>query len=73
MDGPDDELDVLIEPADGHSVEDVVQRLHEVGAADIEVLSPGFISARATREGLRSLEPIAVAHPKATKAPWRPL
>jgi hypothetical protein len=39
MNGPDDELDVLIEPADGHSVEDVVQRLHEVGAADIEVLS----------------------------------
>src|SRR5688572_5226819 len=31
MNGPDDELDVLIEPADGHSVEDVVQRLHEVG------------------------------------------
>jgi hypothetical protein len=73
MIGPDDELDVLIEPADGHTVEEVVQRLHEVGAGNVEVLSPGFISARATRDELRSLESIAVAHPKATKAPRGPL
>jgi hypothetical protein len=50
-----------------------VQRLHEVGAGNVEVLSPGFISARATRDELRSLESIAVAHPKASKAPRRPL
>ena len=72
MTGPNAELDVLVEPTAGHTVEEVVDRLREVGAANVEVLSPGFVSARATRDALRSLESIAIAHPKATKSPRRP-
>lgn len=67
-----DEIDVLVEPTAGHTTEEVAGALREVGAADVDVLAPGFVSARATRAALRSLEPIAIAHPKPTKAPRRP-
>jgi DNA-binding HxlR family transcriptional regulator len=72
MTQPDDEVDVLVEPAAGHTVEEVVRRLHEVGAADVQVLAPGFISARAISDALRPLEAMAVVHRKVTKAPPRP-
>ena len=72
MAGANDEVDVLVEPTAGHTVEEVVQRLDDVGATDVEVLAPGFVSARATNDGLRLLEPIAIVHPKVTKAPPRP-
>lgn len=72
MPGPHDELDVLIEPMPGHTVEEVVQRLHDAGATNVDVLAPGFVSARGTREVLRSLESIAISHPKAEKAPRSP-
>jgi rhodanese-related sulfurtransferase len=72
MPGPNDEIDVLVEPMAGHTVDEIVQRLREAGATNVDVLAPGFVSARGTREGLRSLESIAISHPKVEKAPRRP-
>ena len=64
---PEAEVDVLLEPLPGHAAEEVVERLHEEGASDVTVLSPGFISARVSRGTLRALEPIARSQPKVTK------
>lgn len=70
--GPDTEVAVLLEPASGHTVDEIVRRLREEGASDVTVLSTGFVSARATHDALRSLDSIATAHPKATKGLRRP-
>ena len=70
--GPDTEVDVLLEPTTGHTVDEIVRRLHEEGASNVTVLSPGFVSARATHHALRSLDSIAIAHPKPTKGLRRP-
>jgi hypothetical protein len=65
--GPDAEIDVLLEPRPGHATDEVVQRLHDEGASEVAVLSPGFISARVARGALEALESIATSHPKITK------
>ena len=64
---PEAEVDVLLEPLPGHAADEVVERLYDEGASDVAVLSPGFISARVSRGALRSLESIAISHPKVTK------
>lgn len=65
--GPEAEIDVLLEPTNGHTTADVVQRLRKEGASAVTVLSAGFISARVTGHVLESLNSVATAHPKATK------
>jgi hypothetical protein len=70
--GPEAEVDVLLEPTQGHTADEVARRLRAEGASHVEVLSPGFVSARAARETLDALGPVATAHPKATKRMHRP-
>jgi hypothetical protein len=65
--GPDARVDVLLEPLPGHATDELVERLKDEGASQVTVLSANFVSARVARAALRSLESIAIAHPKATK------
>jgi len=69
---PGVEVDVLLEPTQGHTAEEVAQRLRDEGASDVAVLSPGFVSARAARGTLEALQSVATAHPKVTKQMHRP-
>jgi hypothetical protein len=64
---PDAEVDVLLEPTPGHSADEVAELLRAEGASQVTVLSPEYVSARAARETLAALEPVATVHPKATK------
>lgn len=59
---------VTLEPIPGHSDEEVVESLHELGASNIQVLAPGFISAQADGDCLRQVEDIAYVHVKRLKA-----
>jgi hypothetical protein len=70
--GPEAEVDVLLEPHEGHTADEVAQSLRDGGASDVQVLSPGFVSARAARKTLEALSSVATAHPKATKQMHRP-
>ena len=70
--GPETEVDVLLEPTKGHTADEVAQRLRDEGASDIQILSPGFISARTARGTLDALRPVATAHPKVNKQLHRP-
>jgi hypothetical protein len=65
--GPDAEVTVLLEPRQGHTADEVAQRLRDRGASDVAVLSPGFVSARAARSLLKAVESVASIQPKATK------
>ena len=65
--GPEAQVDVLLEPTRGHTADEVAQMLRNEGASNVAVLSARFVSARAARQTLDALEPVAVAHPKATK------
>ena len=57
-------LDVLVEPRQGHSDEEVASALVRCGAENVEVLAPGFISVQASGECLQKVEDIAHIHPK---------
>jgi hypothetical protein len=50
---------VTIEPHPGVSDEVILAELHKIGAHQVAVLAPGFISADASLEALRGLEEIA--------------
>lgn len=69
---PDTEVDVLVEPVEGHTAEEVAELLRAGGAALVEVPAPGFVSARAPRRVLDTLAGVAVVHPKPTKRMHRP-
>jgi hypothetical protein len=65
--GPDAEVDVVAEPHEGHTAAEVAQHLRDEGASDVEVLSPSYVSARATRSVAESVGSLATVVPKATK------
>lgn len=63
----DSESAVMLEPRPGHTDEEVVERLRQCGATDTRIVTPGFVSARATRDSMRLLEEIADVQVKPTK------
>ena len=60
-------VSVLVEPRPGHSDEEVVAALKQQGAQDIDILSPGFISALVTPAAASLLSAIADVHKKVVK------
>jgi hypothetical protein len=58
------EYAALIEPLPGHSDAEVATRLQELGASEVGILSPGFISAQATGDTLGKLTHVAHIHLK---------
>lgn len=62
------EVSALLEPRDGHSDADVVASLQRLGATDVAVLAPGFVSARGALTLLERLQEIASVHIKARKS-----
>lgn len=58
---------VTLEPKAGKSDKSLVATLKQVGAREVEILSPGFISARAPSSGLDRLRGIAEVHAKTRK------
>lgn len=62
-------LSVLIEPYEGRTEEEVVDKLKEYGGKEIEILAPGFISATATRDCIKKLEPLASVEVKPENLP----
>ena len=62
-----EETAALLEPRPGYSDEDVLSSLHESGASEVELLSPGFISAQIRPRSLSVLEAVAYVHPKRRK------
>lgn len=64
---PDGLLAVMLEPLPGHSDREVVDVLTVHGAREIEILSPGFISAQIDRSALKIAEAVAFVHPKRRK------
>jgi hypothetical protein len=58
---------VLVEPAAGHSDEEIAAALTACGATDVQILAPGFLSANAPGAALASLETIAYVHQKSVK------
>ena len=60
----DDLCDVLVEPLPGHSDDEVVHRLEELGVVTVRVMGPGFISVRAAVATLEEVCCIAHVHPK---------
>jgi hypothetical protein len=61
---PGELLAVLLEPLPGHSDHEVVEVLTTQGAHEVEILSPGFISASIDLSTLRAAEAVAYIHPK---------
>ena len=72
-DGPatdsDELVPVMVEPHPGRSDDEVAKRLRDVGAGDITIMAPGFISAAVHRKSLDAIELVAYIHPKARKQP----
>jgi hypothetical protein len=64
-----EERSVLLEPLPGHTESEVVAFLKRLGASKVEVLSPGFISARAAGVVLQKLHSVAHIHVKHEKRP----
>lgn len=66
LDDPTDEakISVIVETMREHLDQDVIKSLVETGASEIEVLAPGYISARISRAAFKLIEPIAYIHPK---------
>jgi hypothetical protein len=62
-----DVIAAMLEPLPGHSDEEVVESLRNAGALAVKILTPGFISAKASRAALRNIEAIAYVHPKRQK------
>lgn len=58
------EVFVVIEPMQGHSDYEILKSLERTGASQIQVLSPGYISALINKSALKILESIAYVHPK---------
>ena len=65
----DEVVPVTVEPRPGRSDEEVAKRLRDVGAGDITIMAPGFISAAVRRKSLDALELVAYIHLKARKQP----
>ncbi len=64
-----DVLPVLAEPKPGVTDAEVVAYLRSVGAAAVDVIAPGFISALARRAILHDIGKIAHVHVKTLKEP----
>jgi hypothetical protein len=58
---------VILEPREKSSDREVISALLNVGAREVEILAPGFISALIFPEGLDDLRAIAEVHPKVRK------
>ena len=54
----------ILEPLPGHSDKEIVTSLQKLGASKVEVLSPGFISAKASGKILKLFNKIASVHLK---------
>lgn len=65
--GDNDAVPVLVEPAAGHSDEEIAAALTACGATDVQILAPGFVSANAAGAALAPLEKIAHVHHKSFK------
>lgn len=57
-------ISILVEPKPGFSDENVKNVLTNFGAEEIEVLSPGFISAKIPKESMKAIEFVAYVHQK---------
>lgn len=64
---PDSKVDVLVEPKPGNSDTEVVCLLQKGGAAFVEILAPGFISAQVPYGLLETLEPVAYVEQQSEK------
>ncbi len=65
---PGDEwVPAILEPKGKASDNDVISALLDLGARDVEILAPGFISALIFPESLDDLRAIAEVHPKVRK------
>ena len=63
----DPPIAVLLEPLPGRTDQDVMDHLAAESASDVEVLSPGFISAQLAPASFRAMEAVAAIHPKPRK------
>ena len=65
----DEVVPVMVEPRPGRSDEEVAKQLRDVGAQDVTIMAPGFISAEVRRTALGTIESVAYIHPKVRKQP----
>ena len=66
-------IPVLIEPLEGHTDAEVLEVLRVLGAQEVEILAPGFISAQADPDELRwHLRGIGQFQVKPTTRPTQP-
>lgn len=54
----------LISPRQGHTTEEIVERLKDLGAHEIQCPAKGFISAEIATDSLKNLESIAIVQIK---------
>ena len=59
---------VALEPLLGYSDKDVVALLNRVGASEVMVIAPGYISAMVRRSVIKNAESIAYVHIKPPKS-----
>jgi len=60
---------VVAEPLDGYSDEEVAQRLRSCGASRIELLAPGYLTARILPNSLEEVQGVARITLKKRKEP----
>lgn len=65
----DEPVDVLVEPRDPATREDVVKALEELGAQRVRELSGGFVSARLTAAQIEAVSERAYVHRKRPSLP----
>ncbi|HEY0371405.1 MAG TPA: hypothetical protein VGD79_05365 [Thermoanaerobaculia bacterium] len=63
----DDAVPILAEPRPGYTDDDVTAALTSCGATNVEILAPGFISARAPARALSGLAEVAELQRKSKK------
>ena len=57
-------MSILAEPKPGFNDDDVVAALNGARAQDVQILSPGFVSAKLPRKQLELVESVAWVHEK---------
>ena len=61
---------VLLRPLPGHDDDEVMRSLRELGASEVELLAPGFISANVPASAREAAEQLARVEVKARKSMW---
>ena len=64
-----DIVDVRVEPKPGHTDDEAIQALEDLGGTNIETLVPGIISARLPKERIGDIDCIAHVERKAKSEP----